>query len=172
MCFGHFVLQFFVFLYARTAPANGQPSPFELRFGKPYNNVESLHPFGSTCYFLEEQQLDKPELRGRLGIVFGYGRLHSYVVLDLEHHTHGKGQVRIIHTRDVRFLPEPRFGFCPNHASHFMSFRCFELMPLCRLRGCSVMMLTLCLQQLVMMVGASCANCGLSVTGLSPARLV
>ena len=30
------------------------------------------------------------------------------------------------------------FGFCPNHASHFMSFRCFLLMPLCGLHGCSV----------------------------------
>ena len=38
------------------------------------------------------------------------------------------------------------FGFCPNHASHFMSFRCFLLMPLCGLHGWSVMMWTLCLQ--------------------------
>lgn len=99
-----------VFLYARTAPASGQSSPFELRFGRPYN-VESLHLFGSACYFLEEQQLDKFEPRGGLGVVLGYGRLHSYVVLDFEHHTHSKGEVRIINTRDVRFLPEPRFPF-------------------------------------------------------------
>ena len=52
------------------------------------------------------------------------------------------------------------FGFCPNHASHFMSFRCFLLMPLCGLHGWSVMMWTLCLQQPVMIVGANCASCG------------
>ena len=108
--FWAFCLTAFVFLYARTAPASGQSSPFELRFGRPYN-VESLHPFGSACYFLEEQQLDKFEPRGRLGVVLGYGRLHSYVVLDFEHYTHSKGEVRIINTRDVRFLPEPRFPF-------------------------------------------------------------
>ena len=78
--FWPFCVAAFVFLYARTAPASGQSSPLELRFSRPYK-VESLHPFGSACYFFEEQQLDKFEPRGRLGVVLGYGRLHSYVLL-------------------------------------------------------------------------------------------
>ena len=164
--FWAFCFAVFAFLYARTAPAIGQPSPFELRFGKPYNNVEPLHPFGSARYFLEEQQLDEFGPRGRLGIVLGYGRLHSYVVLDLEHYTHSKGEVRIIHTRDVRLLPEPRLPF-----HEFQVLSADAALSVARLFN-YCMMLTLCLQQLVMMVGASCANCGLSVTGLSPARFV
>ena len=108
--FWAFCFTAFVCLYVRTAAASGQPSPFELRFGRHYN-VESLRRFGAACYFLEEQQLDKFEPRGRLGVVLGHGRLHSYVVHDFEHYTHSKGEVRIINARDVRFLPEPRFPF-------------------------------------------------------------
>ena len=70
---------------------DGQSSPFELPFGRPYN-VESLHPFGSARYFLEEQHLDKFEPRGRLGVVLGYGRLHSYGVRDFEHYTPCEGE--------------------------------------------------------------------------------
>ena len=119
--FWAFCLAVFVFLYARTAPASGQSPPLELRFGKLYK-VVSLHPCGSACYFLEEQQLDKFEPQSRFGVVLGYGHLHSYVVLDFEHYLHSKGEVRL--------STLVMFGFCPSHASHFMSFKRFLLMPL------------------------------------------
>ena len=57
--------------------ASGQPSSFELRFGKSYN-VVSLHPFWRACR--EE---------GRLAAVLGcHGcrHLHSYLVFGLVHY--------------------------------------------------------------------------------------
>ena len=72
-------------------------------------DVSRRQPFGSACFFLEETWLQKFEPRGRLGVVLGYGRLESYVVLYYEHYVQTKGEARIVKTRDVRFMPDLRF---------------------------------------------------------------
>ena len=85
----------------------------------------------------------------------------AFVILNITRPARGKSALSIL----------LMFGFCPSNASHFMSFKCFVLMLLCGRHGCSLTM-NLCLQRLVLVVGASCANCDRSVRNRSPARLV
>ena len=85
----------------------------------------------------------------------------AFVILNSTRPARGKSALSIL-----------LIGFCPRHASHFMSFKCFVLMLLCGWHGCSLTMLNLWLQRLVMVVGASCANFDRSVRNRSLARLV
>ena len=130
--FWAFCLAAFVYLYARSPTTDGGPSPFERRFDRVYD-VSRRQPFGSACFFLEETSLQKFEPRGRLGVVLGYGRLESYVVLDYEHYVQSKGEARIVKTRDVRFMPDLRFPFLELReqdpdSMHWLA-RMFELVP-------------------------------------------
>ena len=109
--FWAFVLAAFVFLYARSPAVSGGPSPYELRFGRSYD-IDALKPFGSACFFLEaKEELLKFEPRGRLGVVLGYGQLHSYYVLDFQHYIETRGEARVVHTRDVKFPSPVRYPF-------------------------------------------------------------
>ena len=69
--FWAFCLAALVYLYARSPTADGGASPFERRFDRVYD--------------VSRRQMQKFEPPGRLGVVLGYGRLESYVVLDYEH---------------------------------------------------------------------------------------
>ena len=107
--FWTFCLMAFLFVYARSPGAGGVESPYQLRFNRSYD-LSKLRPFGSACYYLSEEH-GKFASRGRLGVVLGYSRLQFYYVLDFEHYVETKGEVRIVHTRDVRFPPQLRWPF-------------------------------------------------------------
>ncbi|CAK0821170.1 unnamed protein product, partial [Prorocentrum cordatum] len=106
-----FCLTAFVFLCARAPSPAGGPSPCERRSDK-LCDLSKVRPFGSACFFLEDRdRLEKFEARGTLGVVLGYGQLHSYYVLDFKHYLDTEGEARIVHTRDVKFPATVRYPF-------------------------------------------------------------
>jgi hypothetical protein len=101
--------RYFAYAYAR-ARTSDKPSPYERRYGTAVD-AKHLLPFGSACYFYEDDRDAKFDRKSSDGVILGLGQLKSYLVLDFGHYVRTKGQIKIRLTRDVKPQLPLRFPF-------------------------------------------------------------